>query len=162
METPALEVIHRAGPTIGETERPLQAPSPKGASVVKKNKGKNIFFAFRYFDCERVNSMGIMVVLILGIFGFVRWQRLMWFEIKKKNIPQVPSQYLNFNLCRDASFPSIINNNGFWALNDQFSIPVKVMVQKICNSVSFILIIVATPRNFYRFLAIIILESITY
>ena len=57
----------------------------------------------------------------------------------------------------DASFLS--NNIGFLALNDQFFIPAKVMVQKIRNSVDFILIIVAIlPQNIYRFLAITILE----
>ena len=44
------------------------------------------------------------------------------------------------------------------ALKDQFFIPAKVMDQKIVNSVDFILIIVAIPQNFYRFLAITILE----
>ena len=54
------------------------------------------------------------------------------------------------------------NMMGFLALNDQFFIPAKVMSQKIWNSVDFILIIVAIPKIFYRFLAIIILESIAY
>ena len=47
---------------------------------------------------------------------------------------------------------------GFLAMNDQFFIPAKVMVQKISNSVDFILIIVAIALNFRRFLAITILE----
>ena len=47
---------------------------------------------------------------------------------------------------------------GFWALNDQFFIPTKEIIQKIWNFVDFILIIVAILQNFYRHLAIIILE----
>ena len=46
----------------------------------------------------------------------------------------------------------------FLALNDQFFIPAKVMFQ-FRNSVDFILIILAIPQNFYRYLAIIILQS---
>ena len=53
---------------------------------------------------------------------------------------------------------SHLNDMGFLALNDQFYIPAKVIIQKIWNSVDFILIIVAILQNFYRFLAIIILE----
>ena len=65
----------------------------------------------------------------------------------KKNIPQVSNLYLNFNLCRTVMQVSQINNPGFLVLNDQFFIPVKVMVQKIRNSVDFIHIIVAVPQN---------------
>ena len=49
--------IYSAGPIIRWTERPPQGPSPRDASVVKKNKGKKLFFAFRYFDCDRVARM---------------------------------------------------------------------------------------------------------
>ena len=57
---------------------------------------------------------------------------------------------------------SHLNNMEFLALNDQLFIPAKVIVQKIWNFVDFIIIIVAIPQNFYKFLAIIILDSITY
>ena len=50
-----------------------------------------------------------------------------------------------------------LNNMGFLSIN-QFFIPAIVMVQKIWNSVEFILIIVAILQNVYRFLANIILE----
>ena len=46
---------------------------------------------------------------------------------------------------------------GFLALNEQFLIPAKVIARKICNSLDFIFIIVAILKNFYRFLAILIL-----
>ena len=49
----------------------------------------------------------------------------------KKNIPQVSSLYINFNLCRTAMQVSHLNNMGFLALNDQFFIPAKAMIQKI-------------------------------
>ena len=65
--------------------------------------------------------------------------------------------YLNFTLCRTAMQVSHLNNMGFLALNDQFFIPAKVS-----SKMDFILIIVAILQNFCRFLAIIILESITY
>ena len=76
--------------------------------------------------------MYIRVVLILGIFDFLRLQRLIWFEInkkKKKQHPQVSSLYLNFNLMQ-AMQVSHLNNIEFLALNDQFFIPAKVMVPK--------------------------------
>ena len=47
---------------------------------------------------------------------------------------------------------------GFLTLNEQFFVPAKVMVQKIWNSVDFILIIIAIAKNFDRFLSIIILK----
>ena len=37
---------------------------------------------------------------------------LIWFEINKKNIPQVSSLYLNFNQCRTAMQVSYLNNIG--------------------------------------------------
>ena len=77
---------------------------------------------------------------------------------KLKNIPQVSSLYLNFSLVLNSDEVSHLNNIGFLTLNDQLFIPAKVMVQKTWNSVDFIIIIVAVPENFYRFLAIIILE----
>ena len=59
----------------------------------------------------------IRVVLILGIFKFLRGQGLIWFEInKKKNIPQVSSFYVNFNPCLTAMQVSHLNNMGFLAL----------------------------------------------
>ena len=45
----------------------------------------------------------------------------------------------------------------FLALNDLF-IQAKIIVQKIWNSVDLIFLVVAIPQNFYRFLAIRILE----
>ena len=54
---------------------------------------------------------------------------------------------------------SHLNNMEFLALNDQFFIPAKLIVQKIWISVDIIFIIVVTIfQNFYRFLAILILE----
>ena len=44
----------------------------------------------------------------------------------KKNISQVSSIYLKFNLCRTAIQVSHLNNMGFLALNDQFFILAKV------------------------------------
>ena len=95
-------------------------------------------------------------------FGYFRIFTLIWFEINKNNIPQVSSLYLNFNLCHTAMQVSHLNNMRFLALTDQFFIPAKKIVQKIWNFVNFIFIIVAILRNFNRFSAIIILESITY
>ena len=43
-------------------------------------------------------------------------------------------------------------------MDDKFFVPAKVIIPKIWNSVNFIIIILAIPKNFYRFLAIIILE----
>ena len=63
---------------------------------------------------KKLVSLYIRVVLILGIFKFLGWQRLIWFEIKKKNIPQVSSVYLTFNLWRTAMQVSHLNNMGFW------------------------------------------------
>ena len=97
------------------------------------------------------------VVLILGILEFLGWQRLIWFEIKWKNISQVSSLYLNFNLCLTVMQVSRLNNKGFLALNDQLFIQIKVIVQKSSTSVYIILIIVAILKYFYRFLASIIL-----
>ena len=103
------------------------------------------------------------VVLILGIFKFLRWQRFIWFEINKNKISAKFQVSISILICaaQRCKF-HILNNMGFWALNDQFFIPAKVMVQKIWNPEDFILIIVIILQNFYRFLAIIILESITY
>ena len=76
---------------------------------------------------------------------------------KKKNIPQVSSLYLNSILCHTAMQVFHLNNIGFLTLKYQYFIPAKAVVQKIRNSVDFILIIVAILQNFYRLLDIIIL-----
>ena len=76
--------------------------------------------------------MYIRVVLILDIFEYLRGQGLIWLEIKKKkNIPQVSSLNLNFDLCPTAMQVSHLNNMRFLALNDKFFIPAKTIVQKI-------------------------------
>ena len=53
-------------------------------------------------------------VLILGIFVFLCYPMLKWFEIKKKNIPQVSSLYLNFNMYPTSMNVSHLNSMGFW------------------------------------------------
>ena len=119
--------------------------------------------SFNYFNAIYIifwntwYKIQFVLGLIWRIFEFLFSQRLIWFEIKKKNIPQVSSLYPNFNLCQ-TTMQIHLNNMGFWEMNDQFFIPTKVMAQKMWNSVGFILIIVVILQTFYRFLVIIILE----
>ena len=87
------------------------------------------------------------MVLILNIFEYLRGQDHIWLEINLKKYPSKFQVYLNFNLCRTTMQVSHLNNMAFLALNDQFFIPDKVMVQKILNSVNFILIIVGNSSE---------------
>ena len=70
---------------------------------------------------------------------------------KKKKYPQIFKSLSQFwKLCPTAMKVSHLNNMGLFTMNDQCFIPVKVMVQKIGNSVDFIFIIVAIPQNFLQ------------
>ena len=104
--------------------------------------------------------MYIRVVLILIIFEFLCWQRLIWFEINKQKYPPSFKSLSNFNLCRTAMQVSHLNNMG--VLDIEISIFYSDQSNgsknlKLCRLYLYS-IIEAILQNFCRFLAIIILE----